>query len=280
MINKLMPSALLKSITALTLILTLLASCGDDSSETKENPLGLPNTISELYQDGSAVGELKGTFKYSGSKLLEIYYNVSQKKVFTYNGNLITKMEHYQAGELRYEHSYTYENGKLIRYENNDLLTGDRDLINYTHEPDGTITYLQEFSFNGTPTWQKEGILTFENGNLVEDLAEFSFNNVTDEFNLVLNVLDYDDKPNPYQNVTGYNALLNLKGTIGNQNIISDYTYTTSFKDEVQFAESLTGKEYEITYDTKGRAIQLDRYSNENIGGNTLYLDRIYKFTY
>jgi hypothetical protein len=258
----------------------ILVSCTNDNTEEEANPLGLPKTVSELYQDGSNIGELKGTCTYNENKLVEIYYNSSQKKVFTYSGDVISKMEYYQAGTLRFEHTYTYENDILVEYKNADFQTGNIHTIQYMHETNGTVKYNEEFSFNGSLSWTKEGTITFANDNIVEDVAEFTFVGVEDEFNVIVNVLEYDDKPNPYKSILGYSALLNLKGTIGNHNIVSDYSYISSYKNGVQYAESLTGKEYEITYDAANRPIQMDRYSNEDIGGEILYLDRIYKFTY
>jgi len=262
-------------------VLILLDACsGDEDVNPDDNVLGLLQVVSEFYPDGSATGELKGEFKYDGAKLLEIYYSPAQKKVFTYTGDVITKIEHYQNSVVRFEHVYTYTDGKLTQYQNNDKLTGDLDLITYTHQEDGTITYQQIFSFNGTTNWQKEGILTFQNGNLIEDVAEFMFTNIEDEYNIVINLIEYDDKVNPFKNILGYSALLNLKGTIGNENIISDYTYTSSYKNDVQYAEAISGKEYEFKYDSKDRTIQIDRFSNEDIGGELLYLNRIFKFEY
>lgn len=260
--------------------LLLILSCSTEDSEIDGNPLGLPKNISELYQDGSAIGDLNGKVSYDGNKIKEIYYNAYQKKVFTYTNNLIAKIEHYQAGELRFKHSYEYFEDKLIRYENVDLLTGNNDLITYTHNNDGTITYVQVYSFSGSPNWMKEGILYFDNQNIIKDEGEFRFNNISDEYHLIINFIDYDNKQNPYKNIAGYSLLLNLKGIIGNSNIISDYTYSTSFKNAVQYAESITGKEYEFKYDQKGRTVEMYRYSNELIGGEILYLDRIFKFKY
>jgi hypothetical protein len=275
-------SRLMTALYFVIIISLVLSSCKDENAPVvaDQNTLGLPKTISQLYQDGNQVGDLNGKVSYNGSKITEIYYNPTQKKVFTYTGDLITKIEEYQAGAIRFLHTYTYTNGKLTQYDNDDLLTRNKDHITYVHNTDGTISYEQVFSFDGRPDWKKEGVLTFKNLNLVDDTAEFSFFNVTDEYNLLVNVLEYDEKPNPYKNIIGYNALLNLKGTIGVTNITSDYTYSTSFKNGVQFAEAITGKEYDFAYDKQGRTIQIDRYSNEEKGGTTLFLDRIFKFQY
>jgi outer membrane lipoprotein-sorting protein len=268
-------------LSVLIVRFSLLAACSDeDANPVDDNLLGLPQVITELYPDDSNTGELKGKFTYDGARLLEIYYNATQKKVFTYTGDFITTVEHYQNSVVRFEHNYTYSDGKLTLYENNDLLTGNNDVVTYTHHEDGTITYLHVSNLGGTLNWQKDGILTFENGNLIEDVAEFSFSNVTDEYNIIINLIEYDNKVNPFKNILGYSSLLNLKGTIGNENIITDYTYTSSYKNEVQYAEAITGKEYEFTYDQKNRTTQIDRFSNEDIGGDILYLDRIFKIEY
>jgi hypothetical protein len=272
----------LPAISLLLVFMLSFSSCKDENEAIVADPnlLGLPKVMSELYQDGNQVGDLNGKVTYNGSKITEIFYNSTQKKVFTYTGDLITKIEHYQAGTIRFTHTYRYTDGKLVEYTNNDQLTGNRDHITYIHQPDGTIAYEQVYSFNGRDDWKKTGELTFVNQNVTEDIALFTFLNVSDEYNIIANVLEYNDKPNPFRNITGYNALLNLKGTIGTHNITSDYTYTSSFKNGVQYAESLMGKEYEFAYDKEGRTTQIDRYSNEKDGGEILYLDRIFKFQY
>lgn len=270
----------LRAVLLLSSVMVLGTACSEDEAEKMTNEFDLPQTISELYPDGSTVGTLKGTVTYDGTKIVEIFYNASQKKVFTYTGDYITKIEHYQAGEIRFEHTYTYADGKLTSYQLEDLLIGNNTGVTYTHQEDGTVLYEEIFSMGGVPQSLKEGVLSFENQNLVADEAEFRFYNVSDEYTELINVLEYDDKPNPYKNIAGYSLLLNFKGSMGNQNIISDYTYSATYKNDVKYAESITGKEYEFAYDKEGRTIQIDRYSNEEIGGDLLYLDRIFKFTY
>lgn len=94
------------------------------------------------------------------------------------------------------------------------------------------------------------------------------------------NQIYYDENVNPHKNILGYNFLLPLKGTIGNNNIKADYTFCKNYKRTNLVAEWLIAKEYNFAYDKKGFPTQMDRYTNESVGGTTLYLDRIFKYTY
>ena len=91
----------------LPIVLSLsFSSCKDENAPVvvaDTNTLGLPKTMSQLYQDGNQVGDLNGKVSYDGSKITEIYYNTTQKKVFTYTGDFITKIEEYRrVGALEY----------------------------------------------------------------------------------------------------------------------------------------------------------------------------------
>jgi hypothetical protein len=66
------------------------------------------------------------------------------KTLYYYTGDLITKIEYIQASAIRFSDQFTYENSKLTNYLRTDLLTGRNTAIDYVHNNDGTINYVEK----------------------------------------------------------------------------------------------------------------------------------------
>ena len=274
-----------KLVSILSLLTIVLTSCsGSDDSEGQVALLNFPSKTIDYYQDsGNTVGSREGTFNYNGDKLNEIFYNASQRKVFTYTGDFITKVEFYEASVVRFIENFSYNNGKLSIYEKFDLLTNRNENIVYTHQADGTITYqkLIYTSSVSNPTETITGTLFFESGNLVKDDYVYTFNNTsTNEINYIERILQYDSKINPYKNIKGFSLLLPWINEINTNNLILDYSYVEAFMNGVQFTNYVIAKEYELQYDDRQFPTRFDYYTNEELGGNTLYLTRITNVTY
>lgn len=185
---KLLGLGLLLSIT--------LFSCSKDEESTPPDSasLILPKKVNEkdpVYNDKG-----KDTyFTYDGNKIVSSIYDGQYKRVFTYTGDLITKVESFSYDKLTWSIDYTYTNGKLTSMLEKEPPYNPQ-LTNYIHNTDGTVLYS---STSG------KGKLTFKDGNLVEDASE---TNGTETY-------EYDTKNNPFKNVLGVSALLyNDKGGI------------------------------------------------------------------
>lgn len=264
----------------MSLLTIVLSSCsGNDDSGEQVELLNFPRKTIDYYQDsGNTIGSRTGTFQYNGDKLNEIFYNAAQRKVFTYTGDFITKVEFYEAGVVRFIENFSYNNGKLIVYEKFDLLTNRNENIAYTHQPDGTVTY-QKLIYNtsiSNPTETMTGTLFFQNGNLVKDDYVYTFNNSsTNEINYIERILQYDSKINPYKNIKGFSLLLPWVNEMNTNNLILDYSYVDAFMNSVLLSSYIVAKEYGLQYDERQFPISFDYYTNEDLGGNTLYLTRI-----
>ncbi|NNT71981.1 hypothetical protein HKT18_07115 [Flavobacterium sp. IMCC34852] len=274
-----------KLVSILSLLTIVLTSCsGSDDSGEQVELLNFPRKTIDYYQDsGSTIGSRTGTFQYNGDKLNEIFYNAAQKKVFTYTGDLITKVEFYEASVVRYIENFNYSNGKLSSYDKFDLLTNRNESIAYTHQSDGTVTY-QKLIYStsvSNPTETITGTLFFQNGNLVKDDYVYTFNNSsTNEINYVERLFQYDSKINPYKNIKGFSLLLPWVNEMNINNLILDYSYVDAFMNGVLFSSYVVAKEFDLQYDERQFPIRFDYYTNEDLGGNTLYLTRITNVEY
>lgn len=127
-----------------SLFVFIYVSCSNDTEVSSSDSGLFPKTIKEFYQDGTLVGDYTGVYKYDGNKLVEIYYNQYMKTLYYYTGDLITKIEYIQATAIRFSDQFTYENSKLTNYLRTDLLTGRNTAIDYVHNNDGTINYVEK----------------------------------------------------------------------------------------------------------------------------------------
>lgn len=122
---------------------------------------------------------------YDGNKLISLITDGRWKSVFTYTGDLITKIENFDSNKLYSTTDYTYTNGKLASrfIKNIEIQHPYSYMTNYVHNTDGTISYS---STNGN------GKLTFKDGNLINDGHT---------------TYEYDTKNNPFKNILGINVL-------------------------------------------------------------------------
>lgn len=141
----------------------------------------------------------------------------NSKTIFTYTGDVITKQEVFdvdqQGKETKTDEAvYTYENGKLKTRIFREGITAqypDGEYIAktvYNHASNGTISYINYQVDNKTKaeTKDSEGILTYENGNLVKhQLGNSTY------------VYEYDTKNNPLKNILSFDLLLNEISEIG-----------------------------------------------------------------
>jgi len=212
----------LKKILAIFTVLSLIASsCSSEENSNSEEKLILPKTISYVYPNIYLGTNTKSTLSYDGNKIVSSV-DENSKTIFTYTGDVITKQEVFdvdlQGKETKTDEAiYTYENGKLktrIFKEGISSQYADGEYIQkavYTHSSNGTISYInyQVDKITKVETKDSEGVLTYENGNLVKH----KIGNTT-------YVYEYDAKNNPLKNVLGFNLLLNEISAIGRNNVV------------------------------------------------------------
>jgi hypothetical protein len=175
-----------KIILCLGLIAVSLASCSSDDSGSSDNSSDVLvrkvvyNAITDDYTETVQ-------YTYNGNKLVKGVYDDGSVETYTYTGDLITKMEYTEDGELIYKETFSYDgSGRLTEYH--ALEDGYDDQETFVYNNDGTVT-----STIGTGVAAMTRTLHFQNDELVQIVGGGETYNYT-----------YDAKNSPFGNVTGY----------------------------------------------------------------------------
>lgn len=224
--------------SALTMV--LMSSCSSDDSSDGASATLLPTKIIETTVENSKSGSLTYTITYDGNKLKEIAGSDAARSVYTYTGDLITKVEFYVSGSLYYTDVYAYEGGKLaskITTAESNKTTQEK--LTFVYNANGTVTTKSsavvnkvEIPYDGTVTY------TFSNGNLVStEYADGEKEIITSTF---------DDKKSPFSNITGAKLLLDLDDNF-------DFSSVNN-----------TLKNVTVTYDSDGKITQTATVTTTN----------------
>lgn len=205
----------------------VLNSCSSDDAKQEQQNVILPKTIS--YQDLSDSEEnYTSTISYNGDKIVNSTSTDGTKTVFTYTGNVITKTEDFENGELTDKILYTYESGKLKEKLNCEMISKDfpngKYITKYVYVHDGT-NVINYKTYNIDPTTQVEtenivGALTFQGLNLIQDIEYTNISKVSKSRDY-----KYDEKNNSHSKVLGFDLLLDPKYS---RNNILEYSYSTN----------------------------------------------------
>lgn len=210
-----------KLLTIFTILSLITSSCTSEENSDSEDKSILPKTISYVYPNIYLGTNTKSTLSYNGNKIVSSI-DENSKTIFTYTGDIITKQEVFDVDQQGKETKtdevvYTYENGKLKTRIFREGITAqypDGEYIAktvYSHASNGTISYINYLVDKNTKleTKDNEGILTYENGNLIKhQMARGIY------------VYEYDSKNNPLKNILGFNLLLNEISEIGKNNVV------------------------------------------------------------
>ncbi|WP_396171227.1 hypothetical protein [Flavobacterium sp.] len=237
-----------KIIYLLSITLLILQSCSSPSSTESSNPTSSQSIL--IKRIVSTQGGIEN-FVYDGNKLLKILFDDGTSSVFTYTGDLITRIEIRDATNTFMGEFYTisYLNNKVSQRKSyhNNILVNNQD---YTYNSDGTITIIVMTYSDLNGNYQGTGI--YKNylnsvGNLIKQ--EYSSGNSGTSTKL----FTYDTKNSPYKNILGYNAIIddsinNLTNTnsIGGLNQTYNYQYN-----DLDFPISQVEITQYVTYNTQ-----------------------------
>ncbi len=235
-----------------------LASCSSDSENASDTIL--PTIVSYKYSDSPGDNDLS-TITYNGNKIVTAGYTANDKEVYTYTGDVITKIEDFaEEGNISSINELTYESGKL----KTDVLTeiaSDRTYISkrvYTYNTNGTISFVN-YAVDPTTkveTKSSEGVLTYTNGNLTKKTEIF-------ETYLYTKTYEYDAKNNPFKNILGFNLLIDHETSASLNNVTK---LTTVYTRGEEITTNIFNSVYE--YDAKGyptKQTQTDDSDNDEI---------------
>ena len=195
----------MKKLILILSIALLLNSCSSDSNsnDPASTDVLLLKTITD--DDGDIT-----FFNYNGNKLASITNSTNDIfQTFTYNGNLIIKMELQSPDPtiVGTSFNFNYSNNILTSqtiYSGNFL----NNTFTYTYNPDGSVTVLSDYSMSKR---------YFSQGNCIkEEYYETNFNNV---MTLVrTQTFTYDNKNFYFKSQAGYYGTSNgLGGSLNNE---------------------------------------------------------------
>ena len=211
-----------KILTLVSAIALVFTSCSkdDDSGTNESENILLKKTIStqgtntEFYD-----------WTYDGNKIVSIIGNDNSKDLYTYTGDLITKLEEFDDTTLEYTTNYFYNNGKLVSMEEIESGATQKNRTDYTYNSDGTVSftrYTVVIATNATNTIHN-GKLFFANNNIIK--KEVIRTNSTSTITYL-----FDDKKNPLMNVVGFDKLfdeeMSLKNNITKETEVFENTFT------------------------------------------------------
>ncbi|WP_428232097.1 hypothetical protein [Flavobacterium sp.] len=222
------------------LSMVLISSCSSDDSTDVASEALLPKKIVETTVENGKSGSLDYTLTYDGNKLKDIATTDASRTVYTYTGDVITKVELYRSSVLYSTDVYAYEGGKLVsKITTREASKTTQSKLTFVYNANGTITAKSsaivnkvEIPFDGTTTY------TFSNGNLVStEYSDAGSEKITSTF---------DDKKSPFTNITGIKLLLDLDDNFDFSSVNNSITNTT------------------VTYDSNGKVIQTATVTTTN----------------
>ncbi len=225
---------LLVSIVTFAVTLT---SCSKDDTITEvpqtSKSFILPKKIVEDNGRGSISTAI---LTYDGNKILQ-YTQDNQKSIYTYTGDLITKVESYDGATITFQSIYSYLNNKLATVTNTETIINSTTGVTtvyknktfYTYNPDGTVLE-ESYKIDNTTGLEtknnRSSVNTYANGNLVKTVStstnistytDGNGNLVTDTYvNKTTETFEYDTKNTYTKNILGFDKLLFSESSLNN----------------------------------------------------------------
>jgi len=235
--NQVKMKKILCLFSALSMVLISSCSSDDNNSSESENAVLLPKKITETVVEDGKSGSLTYTFSYDGNKLKEIALSDASRSVYTYTGDLITKVELFKSGILQSTDVYAYEAGKLVsKITTRESNKSSQRKLTFVYNANGTVNAneseiidRQEIKYDSTTLY------TFANGNIAS--SEY----INGEREKITST--FDDKKSPYINITGAKLLLDLDDNFdfySANNIVKNVTVSYDSKGEVTQTVTVT----------------------------------------
>ena len=183
-----------------------LSSCsGSDDENTSTTDILLKKTI-ETYESGGNMITYTRDFTYNGNKLVNVVGiegNDREEERYTYTGDLITKMESLTGSVVEDTEIYEYNaNNQLIKVTATEAGYPSVFRSVYVYNANGTVSVT---NYTGTATDQGQqtstSTISFINGD-VSRVERTSTGSASTR------IYRYDDKNNPFKNITGLNKII------------------------------------------------------------------------
>jgi hypothetical protein len=204
-----------KIIFAFSILILGLTSCSKNESSTTSSSLILPKKI--VYEKTTT------SYTYNGNKILTATtpsFNIG----YTYDGDLVSKIEIFDKNSLITILDYSYESNKLkseisTRFQGGEIFFKYRK--DYVYNSEGV--FYEEYEIEGNNEMLVNTcVLTIVNGSVVKkEVTNASLSNVT------TTVYEYDTKNNIFKNVLGFNKLISEPSSFSSNNITKEEVVST-----------------------------------------------------
>ena len=226
-----------KIVAFLSLCAITFTSCDGDDNLTPYDPNSSQGAIVQKIIETDDLGEsLTVNFNYDGNKIESFVDSDAGSGVFTYTGDLLTRIDYYEGPSLSESDIFTYNSsGKIISHK---MLVHGSDYAereDFTHNADGTVSYAAFWgSLLEQPNANGQGKFFFTDGELSKKETYDGAIILSSE------TYTYDAKNNPWKNVLGLNQAFLFQGEVAgiNRNLTAtsgttdphsiSYTYNTA----------------------------------------------------
>lgn len=240
----------------ITFSLLFLFSCSSEDSSSENTPP--QNFLLKKIVEGDVVfGGSFTDYTYDGNKLVEINRNDEKSDIYTYTGNLITKIEKFQiyyAGTpdeetelLSTDHFEYNTNNQLVEFKTTTPYSDEERVTTYVYN-NNTVTFEQYENNPGiAPELLKTGTITLQDGEIVQLQVVKEFDSYTDNYT-------YDAKNSIFKNVLGYDKLI-FTHIIGKQ---GSFTSVDTIIGGIS-QNFVNNNEFEYTYNSDNYPITADQ---------------------
>jgi hypothetical protein len=237
----------------LFLIVFMFGCSSNNSVDTQLVPINFifPKSV-EIRKNNSV--EIYNIY-YLGNKIDKIVCG-DYKQVFTYNGNLITKIDGFVGSNKQHSHNFIYQNNKLIEsiyfeYANNIISSKFKENYNYLSS---SIVDVKNYGFNiitGIEIYYNTEKRTIFNGNITK--LEVGWENSVRTY-------DYDTNASPFKNVLGFDLLAVSNLMLVDNNFINPFSNNIIKETSVGINNNYTSLSIN-NYTSNGNLIRVEKNS-------------------
>ncbi|HEU4789888.1 MAG TPA: hypothetical protein VFS71_09395 [Flavobacterium sp.] len=249
-------------------LLLVFISCSDNGTQEsiQENKKLLLKSIQEI----SPSSGLSTIFTYDGFKIKEVSttgINIGPKKItYAYTGDLITQENGYVGDILYFSNEYTYENNKLktaiSKITNGGTIfppINETKLI-YNYLPEN-IVEINSYTYSFISDWEQSQFLPkvkvyFNEDNIIKRETMDSDGQIISRIDY-----EYDNNPNIYKNVIGFNKLFSTNDYTNNFNRHFNIKDINNANNVIKFKETINGFITESEH--YNYTVNLDGYPDE-----------------
>ncbi|RXR18452.1 hypothetical protein EQG63_09300 [Flavobacterium amnicola] len=261
----------MKKIMAYVLcVFVLSTSCSSDEVSTNNYLPPTTSKVIKLIKTKNRDSSNETYYNYEGNKLISITNNYNLEKVeITYEGNYITEViKRDNLGQIQYETTYEYSNGKLSKRTQNEISTNNiiEEYLSYSLA--NSVIIIRAFqSTNGGTTFSllDQSKLSL-NSNRDVISKDYDYDSANDSYNATV-TFEYDNKNNPFKNVVGLDKIkymsvgyeVQARSTINNEMRLYDVQNGTAIEHSVKHY-SYNSNNYPISSSSSVNSIVLNYF--------------------